>query len=99
MDEEERQRRLMAAIWKPRNLSIASQLKDNSYYFKPPSRYIFPGAEVYERSPDDDDDDEDGADDSDSDSSSSGSSESPENATSGPENGGEDSNDEESEVA
>merc|ERR1719357_1271369 len=44
--EEERQRRIMAALWKPRK-SIATQLKENSYFFKPPSRYIFPGAEVY----------------------------------------------------
>jgi len=83
MGEEERQRRLMAALWKPRK-SIASQLKENSYYFKPPSRYIFPGAEVYDRSDDEDDEN----DNKDSDSSSSDSSSS----------AGEDSDDEGSSV-
>merc|ERR1719295_542669 len=69
--EEERQRRIMAALWKPRK-SIATQLKENSYFFKPPSRYIFPGAEVYP--PRCDEGGDEGEDDSSSSSSDAGSS-------------------------
>merc|ERR1719414_809724 len=53
-DEEEesaeaRQKRLMAKFWKPRR-SMAYRLKDGTYFYSEPNRYIFPGAEVYKDS-------------------------------------------------
>merc|ERR1712226_1641991 len=41
--------RLMAKFWKPRK-SIAHRLKDGTYFYSEPNRYIFPGAEVYKDS-------------------------------------------------
>merc|ERR1712080_107331 len=49
--EMENTQRLMAKYWKPRR-SIAERLKDNTYLFLEPNRYIFPGAEVYKDSND-----------------------------------------------
>merc|ERR1712080_195209 len=41
--------RLIAKYWKPRR-SVAERLKEGSYLFVEPNRYIFPGAEVYKDS-------------------------------------------------
>merc|ERR1719270_1799889 len=46
---EARQKRLMAKFWKPRR-SMAYRLKDGTYFYSEPNRYIFPGAEVYKDS-------------------------------------------------
>merc|ERR1711988_57876 len=57
----------LAKMWEPKTRqSIAQRLKSNEYLFVSPNRYVFPGAEVYDK--EDDSDSSSGNSDSDTDS-------------------------------
>lgn len=61
-------------LWRPRNrISFGRRLPEGQYLYQEPSRYVFPGAEVYSDSEDDDSDSSSSSDsDSDSDQEESG---------------------------
>merc|ERR1712223_530114 len=72
----------LAKMWEPKTRqSIAQRLKSNEYLFVSPNRYVFPGAEVYDK--EDDSDSSSGNSDSDTDSDDEASDEDP-NRISGP---------------
>merc|ERR1712203_1127239 len=66
----------LAKMWEPKTRqSIAQRLKPNEYLFVSPNRYVFPGAEVYDK--EDDSDSSSGNSDSDTDSDDEASDEDP----------------------
>merc|ERR1712020_133333 len=72
----------LAKMWEPKTRqSIAQRLKSKEYLFVSPNRYVFPGAEVYDK--EDDSDSSSGNSDSDTDSDDEASDEDP-NRISGP---------------